>query len=171
MQVSFGKSLTLSVLALASVQQAQAYVVMDAFKNSGKHAYSVHGVLRDLVVKKALHTFVKEHLPNSHFFSLSNTSFDLHDVFNALSDAVAEIVDGHVFKGDANYVGEARMALAGSFAHKLWEALLDITGVSARFDDEIKDNYDKYGKAWFSRAFAICLNDAFDQTVAHFSSN
>lgn len=170
MQSSFCKGLTLSVLALASVHQANAYSVINTFKETGKEKLTVRGAFNDMVVKRALHIFIKEHLPNFHFCNINKTSVDAHDAFNALADAFADIADQQLFDGGADYVGEVRLSLAGTFAHKLWEALLDVTGVAAHVGQEVRDNYDKFGKAWFSKAFGTCLNDAFNHALTHLRS-
>src|SRR3974390_2645465 len=93
MQKSFCAKVMLTVFAATSVAQADSNEYLNSFRDAGRHVFSVHGAFRDLVVKAALHEFVKEQLPNSPFFSLGSQDFDLQDIFIALSDALAEVTD------------------------------------------------------------------------------
>lgn len=161
MQKSFCANVMLTVLVATSATQVNAeFDLLDSFRESGAHSFSVHGAFRDLVLKAALHEFVKEHLPNSPFFKLGTQEFELQDIFVALSDALAEVVDGHFMGNAVDYHKTVRHAFVGHAAHKLWVALLDIVGVSSRISDDVKDQYNKYGKAWFSKAFALSVDKA-----------
>jgi hypothetical protein len=171
MQTSFCKSLTLTVLALVSVQQVSAFAPLDTFKEVGRDSYTVHGVFCDLVVTTALHDFVKKHLPNQHFLSLGSMSIDAHDLFNALADAVATVVDEYVFKDKLDYVNAVKVSCAGTLAHKVFVELLTQLGVADQVSDEVKDNYDRFGKAWFSKALGQSLNDAVSKLVNRTSGN
>ena len=133
------------------------------FREAGKHHFTVHGAFNDLVVKTALHEFVKEHLPNSSFMNIGNQDFNLQDIFIALSDACAEIVDAQFMGDEANYNTIVRHALVGHLAHKVWVAFLDVVGVSQRISDDVKKQYRKFGKAWFSKAFAIGIDTMIAQ--------
>ena len=161
MQKSFCANMLFAVLVAASATQVRAECeYLNSFRDAGKHTFTVHGAFRDLVLKTALHEFVKEHLPNSPFFKFGGESFDLQDIFIVLSNVVAEVADAQ-FMGDAvDYNTTVRHAFVGHTAHKLWLALLDIVGVSKHISDDVKENYNKYGKAWFSKAFAISVDKA-----------
>ncbi|MEX0849697.1 MAG: hypothetical protein WD055_05690 [Candidatus Dependentiae bacterium] len=175
MQTSFCKSLTLTVLALVSVQQVSAFAPLDTFKDVGEKEYTIHGVFRDLVVKTALHDLVKKHLPNKHFVSLGSSTLDAHDLFNALADAIAVVVDEYVFSDKFECVDTVtdavKVSCAGTLAHKAFVELLTLFGVVDQVSDEVKDNYDRFGKAWFSNALGKSLNNAVSQLVNRASGN
>lgn len=162
MQKSFCANVLFTVLVAASAVQVKADCeLLNAFRESGVHSFSVHGAFRDLVLKTALHEFVKEHLPNSPFFKLGTQEFELQDIFVALSDALADVADAHFMGSAVDYHRTVRHAFVGHAAHKLWVALLDVVGVSKHISDDVKEQYNKYGKAWFSKAFALSLDKAY----------
>ena len=161
MQKSFCANVMFTVLVAVSAVQVRAECeYLDAFRDAGKHSFTVNGAFRDLVLKTALHEFVKEQLPNSPFFKLGSESFDLQDLFIALSDALADVLDGHFMGNDVDYHKAVRHACVGHVTHKLWVALLDVVGVSKHISDDVKEQYNNYGKAWFSKAFAISVDKA-----------
>ncbi len=161
MQTSFCKKLTLSVLALISVQQASALNLRKNLKDARDATFTCRAIFfRDLVAKKFFHKLV-EKLPNQHIVSLRNASFDVHDVAKSISDAMANVLDAHLFaaKG-ADWKLETKLALFGTIAHKLFEELIDIAGLTEHTED-LKEHYELFGgKAWFSRAFALAIDDA-----------
>lgn len=164
MQKSFCANVLFTVIVAASAVQVRAeWGILTSFRESGEHSFSVHGAFRDLVLKTALHEFVKEQLPSSPFFTLGSENFDLQDIFIALSDVVAEVADAHFMGKEVDYNTTVRHAFVGHAAHKLWIALLDIVGVSKQISDEVKEQYHKYGKAWFSKAFALSLDKAYER--------
>jgi hypothetical protein len=164
MQKTFCTRLMLAVLLTTGTVQMQAECdYFDAFREAGVHTFSVHGAFRDMVLKTYLHEFIKEQLPNSPFFKVGEQQFDLQDIFTALSDALADIADAHFMGNTVDTHEVVRHAFVGSAVHKLWIALLDVIGVSKHISDDVKKQYKRYGKAWFSKAFAISV----DKAIAH----
>lgn len=163
MQKSFCARAMFTVLVSASAMQVNADCgLLESFRETGSEYFSAHGAFRDLFLKTALHEFVKEHLPNSPFFKLGSQDFELQDIFVALSNALADVADATLFSKDAvNYHTTVRHAFIGHAAHKLWLALLDVVGVSKHISDDVKKQYNRYGKAWFSKAFALSLDKAY----------
>ena len=159
MQKSFCKAAVLAGLVLVPHVQAENEYLR-SFRRAGDEVYSVHGLFRDAVVKTFFHDFVEEQLPNAALFSIGEQEFNLHDVFKALSDALADILDGHIMADPVDYSETVRHACVGHVAHKLWIALLHVIGVNNYVSDEVKDHYKKFGKAWFSKAFALSFDHA-----------
>lgn len=164
---SFCANVMFAVLVAASAAPVNAECpYLQPFREAGEHHFTVHGAFCDLVLKTALHEFVKEHLPNSPIFKLGSEDFDLQDLFIALSDALAEVLDGHFMGNAVDYSKTVRHACVGHAAHKLWVAFLGAVGVSKHISDDVKEQYNKYGKAWFSKAFAISVDKAVDRIRA-----
>lgn len=164
MQKPFYTKLMLAALLVTNVPYMLASEEEQAlcpFREAGKELFSVHGIFRDMVVKRILHNFVHERLPNQALLTVGGQRFDIHDIFIALSDACANILDAHLMRAGVDYRTEIRHACVGSLMHKLWIALLNVTGIEAYFGEDVKDAYNKYGKAWFSKAFALSVDRAF----------
>lgn len=146
--------------AAATVQVKAECEAIRPFRDTGAGLFTVHGAFRDAVVKTFLHEIVKDRLPNSPFFKVGSEEFDLQDIFLALSDALADVCVARFMNEQIDYPTTVRHAFVGHAAHKLWVALLGVLGVTKYISDDVKDAYNTYGKAWFSKAFAISIDNA-----------
>lgn len=167
MQKTFCTNVMLGFLVATSAVQINAECeLLTALRTAGAEQFTVHGVARDWFLKAALEDFVKAQLPNSPFFSLGHQDFELHDLFIVLSDSLADVLDAQLMGGSVDNIEALRNAFAGRFAHKLWIALLDVAGISNRVSDDVKESYNRYAKAWVTKAFAVSINKTIDRLTA-----
>lgn len=168
MQKSFCVSAVLTVLIAATAAQVKGECpVLEPFRQAGEHHFTVHGAFFNLVFKKFLHEWTEENLPNALILTLGSEEFSVQDIYEMLSDALAEMADHFVMGKTVDYNTSLRHACVGNVAHKFFAALLKFVGISSMVSDEVKDEYRQYGKGWFSKAFAIGI----DNMVSSFATS